>query len=101
MIYEVDTLARQLPSSSDHSRRAERQGEIAMKVIGRLLVSALGFSLAFGVATAAVALEIRWGVGPDGGTPASDEGGAGKTGGASRHGHRKRDGRDMNDLGHG
>ena len=35
-----------------------------MKVIGRLLVSALGFSLAIGVATAAVALEIHWGVGP-------------------------------------
>src|SRR4029077_5680847 len=78
MIYEVDTLARQLPSSTDHSHHAERQGEIAMKVIGRLLVSALGFSLAIGVATAAVALEIRWGVGPDGGTPASDGGGTGK-----------------------
>ena len=59
MICEVDTLARQLSSSTDHSRRVERQGEIAIKVIGRLLVSALGFSLAIGVATAAVALEIR------------------------------------------
>ena len=49
-----------------------------MKVIGRLLVSALGFNLAVGVVTVAVALEIRRGVGPDGGTLASDGGGAGK-----------------------
>jgi len=51
-----------------------------MKVIGRLLVSALGFSLAIGVATAALAYapEIRWGVGPDGGTPTSDDRSAGK-----------------------
>jgi hypothetical protein len=39
-----------------------------MKVIGRLLVSALCFCLAIGVATAVLAYapEIRWGVGPDG-----------------------------------
>jgi hypothetical protein len=51
-----------------------------MKVIGRLLVSALGFSLAIGLATAALAyaVEIRWGVAPAGGGPPPDDRGAGK-----------------------
>src|SRR6266478_4274030 len=82
-IYEADMLARRLPSSTDHPHRAGRQGEIAMKVIGRLLVSALGFSLAMGLATAALAyaLEIRWGVGPAGEGPTPDDGGAGRGGG--------------------
>ena len=51
-----------------------------MKVVGRLLVSTLGFSLVIGLATTALAyaLEIRWGVGLVGRGPTPADGGAGK-----------------------
>ena len=51
-----------------------------MKVVRRLLVSALGFSMGIGLGTGALAyaLEVRWGVGQASGGSASDSVSAGK-----------------------
>src|SRR5260370_33958642 len=71
-----------MPVAMEQGSRAAkpRRKGYAVKVIGRLLVSALGFSVGIGLASAALAyaLEMRWGVGPDSGGATSDNGSAGK-----------------------
>src|SRR5260370_27098287 len=71
-----------MPVAMEQGSRAAkpRRKGYAVKVIGRLLVSALGFSVGIGLASAALAyaLEIRWGVGPASGGATSDNGSAGK-----------------------
>src|SRR5260370_2836878 len=71
-----------MPVAMEQGSRAAkpRRKGYAVKVIGRLLVSALGFSVGIGLASAALAdaLEIRWGDGPARGGATSANGSAGK-----------------------